>query len=194
LVWGARGARPSLAVAVVPLFALAWADRGGLPGEAAALILSALSCAILGVLLAAVAPARWLKAGIVLMALVDTALVVADLLQAPNNVLNAAHPGAGLPQLQRELFGSAVMGYGDLFVAGTLGAVLAAHRQLQRRAAILTALLALAFNLLFLVVGELPATVPVAAALLLVSSPLGRSHRPHLWRRRRPAGALETGR
>jgi hypothetical protein len=86
------------------------------------------------------------------------------------------------------------MGYGDLFVAGTLGAVLAAHRQLQRRAAILTALLALAFNLLFLVVPELPATVPVAAALLLVSSPLGRSHRPHLWRRRRPAGALETGR
>ena len=90
-------------------------------GDGAALALSAFSCVALGVLLAAVTPPRWLAAGIVAMAVADTALVVSDLLQRPNNALNAAHPPAGLPQLQSAVFGSAVMGYGDLFVAGALG-------------------------------------------------------------------------
>ncbi len=163
-----RGARPALALAVVPLFALAWADRSALAGESAALALSALSCVTLGALLAGVAPARWLKVGIVVMALVDTALVVSDLLQAPNNVLNAAAPAAGLPRLQDEAWGDAVMGYGDLFIAATLGALLAADRVRQRRAAGLAAVLALAFNLLFFWVHELPATVPIAATLLVL--------------------------
>jgi hypothetical protein len=63
-----------------------------------------------------------------------------------------------------------VMGYGDLFVAGVLGALLAvsAGSSLQLRGARLTALLALGFDLLFLLVSELPATVPVALALLLL--------------------------
>ncbi len=158
------------ALLVLPLFALAWADRGGLAGEAAALALSALSCAALGVLLATVTPPRWLAAGIVAMAVADTALVVSDLLQRPNNALNAAHPAAGLPQLQSAVFGSAVMGYGDLFIAGVLGGLLAATvgRPLQLRAAALTAVLALGFDLLFFVLDELPATVPVALALILI--------------------------
>ena len=33
-----RGARPLLAAGAVPLFALAWADRSGLPGEAAGIL------------------------------------------------------------------------------------------------------------------------------------------------------------
>jgi len=167
----ARGARPVLALLVLPLFALAWADRGGVAGEAAALALSALSCVALGVLLAAVTPPRWLGAGIVAMAIADTALVVSDLLQRPNNSLNAAHPVAGLPRLQSAVFGSAVMGYGDLFVAGALGGLLAAGfgRYWQRRGALLTAILALTFDLLFFFVDELPATVPVALALILVT-------------------------
>jgi hypothetical protein len=168
LAWAARGARPPLVILALGLFALAWADRSGLAGEAAALALSALSCATLGVLLAAVAPPRWLKAGIVVMALVDTALVVTDLLQGPNNTLNAAAPAGGLPQLQRAVFGSAVMGYGDLFVAGLLGAVLAVSWPVQRRAAVLAAGLALSFDLLFLVVNELPATVPFAHTRVIV--------------------------
>ncbi|MGP0100533.1 MAG: hypothetical protein ACLPUT_02790 [Solirubrobacteraceae bacterium] len=163
--------RPSLvrALLVLPLFALAWADRGGLAGEGAALALSALSCAALGVLLATVTPPRWLAAGIVAMAVADTALVVSDLLQRPNNALNAAHPVANLPQLQSAVFGSAVMGYGDLFIAGVLGGLLAATvgRSAQLRAAALTAILALGFDLLFFLVDELPATVPVALALIV---------------------------
>jgi hypothetical protein len=155
---------------VAPLFALAWLDRGGLAGEAAALCLSGLSCVALGVLLASVTPPRWLAAGIVAMAVADTTLVVSDLLQRPNNALNAAHPAANLPQLQDAALGSAVMGYGDLFIAGVLGGLLAATvgRRLQLRAAALSAFLALAFDLLFFLVDELPATVPVALALIAV--------------------------
>ncbi len=172
-----------LAVAVVPLFALAWADREGLPGQAAALALSALSCVTLGVLLAAVAPARWLQLGIVVMALVDTGFVISDLLRAPNDVLNAAAPPAGLPRLQSAHFGSALMGYGDFFVAGVFGALLAAAAPRQRRAALLTAALALAFDLLFLAVRELPATVPVALALIVFVLAGRRSAEEHRGRR-----------
>ena len=175
-----RRARPARALLVLPLFALAWADREGLAGEAAGIALSALSCAALGVLLVQVAPLGWLKTGIVLLALADTTLVVAQLLQPANDVLNAAAPGLGLPQLQRALFGSAVMGYGDLFVAGVFGAIVAAEGGRQLAAARLTLLLALAFDLLFLVVDLLPATVPVAAALVLTEL----THRERAARRR----------
>jgi hypothetical protein len=83
-------------------------------------------------------------------------------------VLNAAHPAAGLPRLQSAAFGSAVMGYGDLFVAGAFGGLLAMQlsRRLQLRGAVIVAALALCFDLLFLLVDELPATVPVALALI----------------------------
>ena len=169
-----RGARPWLALLVVPLFALAWADRGGLAGEGAAVALSALSCVTLGVLLTAVAPRGWLKAGIVAMAAVDAYLVGAQLLQPANDVLNAAAPPGHLPQLQRALFGDALMGYGDLFVAGVFGAIVAAERELGLEArgspwrwSLVVLALALAFDLLFLTLDTLPATVPVALALLL---------------------------
>ena len=170
LAWNAHPPRPARALLVPALFALAWVDRGGLAGETAALALSALSCVTLGVLLAAVTPPRWLAAGIVAMAVADTTLVVSDLLQRPNNALNAAHPAAGLPQLQNAVFGSAVMGYGDLFVAGALGGLLAVTvgRATQRRAAALAVALALAFDLLFFLLDELPATVPVALTLIVV--------------------------
>jgi hypothetical protein len=168
LSWVCRSAKPVLGLAVVPLFVLAWKDPTALAGQASALCLSALSCVTLGALLAAVAPARLLKAGIVVMAVIDTILVTSDLLQAPNDVLNAASPGSGLPQLQRVVFGQAVMGYGDIFIAAALGAVLASSWPTQRRTALLSGGLALVFDLLFFVVPELPATVPIAAALIVV--------------------------
>lgn len=160
-----RGARPPLALLVPPLFALAWAARGELAGETAALALSALACVSLGWLLAAVVPGRWLKLGIYAMAAVDAWLVASDLLQGPNAVLNAAAPAADLPRLQLAHFGTAVMGFGDLFVAATLGALLAADRRLQLAAALLAAALGLAFDLLFFAVDQLPATVPIALTL-----------------------------
>jgi hypothetical protein len=171
-----RGGRPRLAFAAVPLFAAAWALKGSLSGEAAALALSSLACIALGWLLVSVAPARWVRAGIYAMAAIDTWLVAGDLLQGPNAVLNTAAPAAGLPRLQLAHFGSAVMGFGDLFIAATLGALLARDRREQLRGALLTACFALAFDLLFFAVDELPSTVPVAVALA-VSELLGRRRR-----------------
>lgn len=179
-----RGATPA-AVALVPLlFVLAWSDRGGFAGHLAATLLTALSCVALGALLGAVTPPRWLAAGIVAMALADSALVISDLLQRPNNALNAAHPAAGLPQLQSAVFGDAVMGYGDLFIAGVLGGLLAAGSRGQVRPAALAAALAMAFDLLFFFVNELPATVPVAVTLIVLE--LSRRRRSA---RRRTAAA-----
>ena len=101
------------------------------------------------------------------MAAIDAWLVGSNLLQEPNAVLNAASPG-GLPRLQLAAFGSAAMGFGDLFVAATLGALLAGDRRLQLTGAALTAIIALAFDLLFFAVDQLPATVPVALALAVL--------------------------
>jgi hypothetical protein len=165
-----RGARPALAPLAIGLFALAWWQRESLVGEGAAVLLSALSCVTLGVLLTAVAPRGWLKLGIVAMAAIDAYLVGSELLQPANDVLNAAAPPAHLPQLQRALFGDALIGYGDLFVAGVFGAIVAAEENAGGRPwqwALGVLVLSLLFDLLFLVVDVLPATVPVALALLL---------------------------
>lgn len=183
LGWAMRGARPWAALAAIPLFVVAWVFKNSLAGGAAAALLSALSCVTLGVLLAAVTPRSWLKVGIVLMAAADSWLVISDLLQAPNASLVAAHPPAGLPQLQSELFGTVSMGYGDLFVAALLGAVLASQWRRQWQAAVLTLAIAAVFDLLFLVISELPATVPVALALIVIEA----YGRVSAVRRRRPS-------
>jgi hypothetical protein len=168
LIWVLRGGRPALALVVVPLFALAWADRGSLGGKTAALVLTALACACLGWLLVSVVPGAWVKLGIYAMAAIDTWLVASDLLQGPNAVLNTASPGAGLPRLQLVSFGSAVMGFGDLFIAAVLGALLARNRRLQLTGAALAACVCIAFDLLFFAVDELPATGPIALTLALL--------------------------
>jgi hypothetical protein len=165
LAWLLRGARWQLTLLVFPLFAVAWAAKGSLSGEAAALALSALACVTLGWLTACVVPARWLKLGIYVMAAVDVYLIAGDLLQGPNAVLNTVSPSADLPRLQLASFGSAVMGFGDLFIAATLGALLAYDRRLQLQGAFLAAVIGLSFDLLFFALDELPATVPIALAL-----------------------------
>ena len=58
------------------------------------------------------------------------------------------------------------MGYGDLFIAGLLGALLAVSLRRQLHGALLAAALALALNLLFFVIDELPATAPIALTLI----------------------------
>ena len=168
-----RGARPWWALLAVPLFAVAWAAEGTFSGHTAATALTALSCTSLGWLLACVVPARWLKLGIYAMAAIDAYLVGTDLLQQPNGVLNAVAPAADLPKLQLIHFGSAVMGYGDVFVAATLGALLAADRRWQLRGALVAAFVGCAFDFLFFTLDTLPATVPIALTLAILE----------LWRR-----------
>jgi hypothetical protein len=165
-----RGARPPLALAAVPLFALAWALPGVLAGEAAATALSGLACIALGWMLAVVVPARWLRLGVYAMAAIDAWLVAGDLLQGPNSVLSVASPAADLPRLQAVHLGSARMGFGDLFVAALVGCLLAADRHRQLEGALLVAVFALLFDLLFFAVDTLPATVPVAVALAVVQA------------------------
>jgi hypothetical protein len=172
-VWLSR--RVGVAAAIV-LFVIAWAAQGTLVGQGSAVAITALSTATLASYLCAVAPTRLLKVAIVVMATLDAYLVFGQLLEAPNNAINAAAPGSGLPQLQVAAFGSALVGYGDLFVAAVLGGVLVT-RAVRGRAALTVLLVSCVFDLLFLVVGTLPATVPVALTLLALElrTRLGRS-------------------
>ena len=172
-----QGARHALALLTVPLFVIACGPFGRLPADVSAVALSALACVALAALLAGCVPVRWLKIGIYAMAIVDAFLVGANLLQGPDNVLNAAAPAGGLPQLQFAQFGSALIGFGDLFIAAVLGAMLVGDRSLQLRTAGIAALLVLAFDLLFFFVAELPATVPIALALALTEIEKNRAAR-----------------
>ena len=201
LAWASRPearVTPSRVVgAVVWTAALFAAGSGhGLVSQTSRSLLSALSCVTLGVLLAAVAPPGWLKLGIVAMAVADVWLVASDLLQQPNTVLVNAQPapllGAPLPRLQSEAFGTVSMGYGDLFIASLLGAVVASEDRSQWPAALLTLGFASVFDLLFFFVNELPATVPVALALVVLEvSDRVPALRPRLgWLRAGPRRAV----
>jgi hypothetical protein len=170
LGWAVRGARPWWAAWVVPLFAVAWAWPSDLAGQTAALALSALSCVSLGVVLVAVAPPLIVRIGVYAMAIADVVLVVADQLQRPSTALGLAHPVAQLPRLQSVVFGSALMGYGDLFIAALVGALLVARPAWQVRAALVVMGLAVIGDLAFLRIHEFPATVPVALGLLIVDA------------------------
>jgi prepilin signal peptidase PulO-like enzyme (type II secretory pathway) len=183
LARGVRWGRRRLALLVVPLFAVAWLGRNDLAGQVAAVVLSVLACVALAVLLTQLAPIRWLKIGILLTALGDVLMIGAHYLQPAQDLLNLATPEFDLPAFQRVLLGGVVMGFGDFFIAALLGAVLAAEgRRYQDRAALLTFGLALVFDLLFIAIPVLPATAPVAIALLVVERRARR--RPEVMLRR----------
>jgi hypothetical protein len=166
LGWAMHGARWWLAPLAVPLLALAWADQDTKVGQLATIALIVGSCVTLGRLLAGAAPLTLLKLGLVAMAVTDSILVFGNQLQAPNAVLVAASPGAGLPQLQSASFGFSGLGYGDFFAAGVLGGILAMERRNQPAAAVAMLLVSLAWDQLFLVVDTIPATVPPAIVLI----------------------------
>jgi hypothetical protein len=166
LGWAMRGARPWLAPLAIPLLALAWADQQTRIGEIATILLIVGSCVTLGRLLAGAAPLWLLKLGLLAMAVSDAILVFGNQLQAPNAVLVAAQPGAGLPQLQSASFHFASLGYGDFFAAAVLGGILAAERRPQLVPAVALLAVSLAWDQLFLVVDTIPATVPPAIVLI----------------------------
>jgi hypothetical protein len=166
LGWAAHGARPWLAFAIVPILAAALAGPDDPLGRAARLVMIVGSCVTAGRLLAGVAPLRYAKAGVVAMAVVDAVFIFGDLWGEQNATFNAAAPAAGLPRLQVADVGPVSTDYGDYFVAGLVGAILAAERRPQALAAVATLAAAEAFNQLFLVVDSLPGTVPPAAVLL----------------------------
>ena len=188
LGWAARGARPWLAVLAAPLLALAWAVPDTRIGQTATTLLILGSAITVGRLLAGGAPLTLLKAGVIAMAAVDAYLVFSGQLEAPNNVLVAAEPGLGLPQLQSASFGRAGLGYGDFFAAAVVGGILAAERAPQLFPAVAMLAISLAWDQLFLVYDVLPATIP--PAIVLVGVEIWRARRAP--RREPPSEALPS--
>jgi hypothetical protein len=97
---------------------------------------------------------------------IDSVFIFGDFFGEQNATFNAAVPAAGLPRLQVAEIGHTATDYGDFFVAGLVGAILAAERRPQALAALATLVAAEAWNQLFLVVDSLPGTVPPAVVLL----------------------------
>jgi hypothetical protein len=166
LGWAAHGARPWLALAVLPLLAAALAAPDDPLGRVARLLLIVGSCVTVGRLLAGGTPLLLLKAGVVAMAVIDAVFIFGDLWGEQNAAFNAAAPAAGLPRLQVADIGDVSTDYGDYFVAGLVGAILAVERRPQALAATATLVAAEAWNQLFLVVDSLPGTIPPTAVLL----------------------------
>ena len=169
----ARGWRLPLpgALAVPPLYALAWLRPGTLAGEAAGVALIAGACLATTAVVAALAPARWLTLGLVLLVLADVVLVWGDRQVGPTmNALSAARPPLlgrrPLPSLQQVQFGSVTMGWLDLAAPALLG--LLVHRRLRASAA--TGLAAGAWGLLLLATSPIAATPPVLAGLVAGST------------------------
>jgi hypothetical protein len=187
--WAMRGGRPWLSVLVVPLVVLAWALPDDRLGQAAGVTLIVGSAVTLGRLLAGAAPLTFLKVGVVAMATVDAVLVFSHNLQAPNSLLVAASPGLGLPRLQSASFGTAGLGYGDVFAAAVVGGILAAERAPQLAAAVAMVVVTLAWEQLHLVSDVLPRTVPPALVLIGFEA-----YRRRVRRRPRLSSAKRAGR
>ena len=167
LIAAARTGRIALAL-MLAMLVVTLRDGHSLAGQVAALGMIAASCTVLGALLVEVTPPRWLGAGIAATAAVDLVLVASGLLAPATLALDSAGVTESLPQLQRVELGPLTMGYADLFLPALVGALLATQVRTRRWVALLTLCFALAAGSLFLVTDRLPATVPVALALLVV--------------------------
>jgi len=166
LGWAAHGARPWLALAVVPLLGVAITVPDDPSGRVARLLLIVGSCVTLGRLLAGGTPLLFLKLGVVAMTVIDAVFIFGDLWGDQNATFNAAAPAEDLPRLQVADIGDVSTDYGDYFISGLVGGILAAERRNQALAAVATLVALEAFNQLFLVVDSLPGTVPPTAVML----------------------------
>jgi hypothetical protein len=156
-----------LALATPVLYVIAWqAADDSRWAEAAANGLIIGAAATFAWLTGLVAPRRALIAGILVATAVDVYQVLAEDVQPVSQALTAAQPAADLPRLQEVVWGTASMGWGDVFLGALLGIVVArSSRLVLWTAAISCFVLHLAWGLLFHVLDVLPGTVPVAAAL-----------------------------
>jgi MYXO-CTERM domain-containing protein len=172
----ARGGRPARALVVVPLLALA-ALQVGVAGEVAVLMLVMLSCVALGSLLAACAGVRELVVAALLVAVLDLVLMQAGGIRIATAALLDAHI-EHLPDFAQPVLGRMTIGYGDFFVAALAGAIAARQPSHQTLVALATTAFALAQYALSTEGDLLPATAPVAVAMLVAALATR-------WRRRR---------
>jgi hypothetical protein len=162
------------AVAAVALLAavavvVGLCQRHDAAGGCARTVAIACACSLLATLLAGVAPPAALRVGLVALVALDVVLVIAGSVSRTSDTLHEAVPPHGLPSFQDATIGPATMGYGDLFGAAVLGALLTAEGRSRVRPALVVLVAALAFGLLLTVFDELPATVPLLAGLAVAS-------------------------
>jgi hypothetical protein len=160
-----RRRRALVACVAVAAVALGLGLQHGVAGEAARVVAIACACSVLATLLAGVAPTSALRVGLIALVALDVILVASGGVATTSNALHQVAPPAGLPSFQDATLGPAVMGYGDLFGAAVLGAILTGEGRLRGRAAAAVLVSALAFGLLLTVFSTLPATVPLLAGL-----------------------------
>src|SRR4051812_8503718 len=155
------------AVLLVPL-ALAMVAMActGLAQEVAASMLTALGCLTLGAALVRLTPPRALQLGILSMAAIDVLLLAAGIGQPAAALLGDALGGVH-PTFHRAELGPITTDYPDLVLAAVLGGIFAG-RPIQRRAAVLVAVLAAAYGGLLTIADVVPATVPLVVALVVV--------------------------
>ncbi len=154
-------------------------------------VVTALGCLALGAILVRLVPRSWLPWGVLSMCVVDIVLLGLGIGEPAGALMAGAASHIHAPALNQASIGPITTDYPDLILAAVLGSSLGGGR-LQRRAAVLVAVLAAAYGMLLPLAGALPATVPIAVAFVLIS---GRPRRPR-WPRRRhgsargPAGVL----
>jgi hypothetical protein len=175
LGWAMHGARPWMAVLTVPLLTAALVAPDDPLGRASRLAMIVGSVVTAGRLLAGAAPLTLLKVGVIAMATIDAVFIFGDFFGEQNAQFNAAAPAGELPRLQVADVGDVSTDYGDYFIAGLVGGILAVERAPQALAALMSLAAAELFNQLFLVVDSLPGTVPPCAVLLA----------SEIWHRRR---------
>jgi hypothetical protein len=192
LAWAMRFRHLALVPFVAVLFAVAWVNSHGPAGEAAGLVLVGLSAVALAVLVVGILPTTVAKIGICVWAAVDLSVALAHHLEEASRPIFQATPVVGPAhlQFQRVVLGSSSMEYADLFVAAALGAVLAVEGRRRGLASLLVAVFAAGSSLFFLVTDTLPATVPIALALLVEELRAQRAR----WRNRASLGQAETAR
>ena len=158
-----------LAALLAPaLYVVAWQAPGTRWADVASLILIVAACGTLAVLTGLVAP-RWaLALGIVVAAVVDVVQILNQDVQPVAQALSLATPPSGLPRLQEARYAGATMGWGDVYLAALLGVVIGTARRRRVAGVLLVTLAATAWGFLFLVLDTIPATVPVAVALLVL--------------------------
>jgi hypothetical protein len=173
-------ATPILACAGIVAFRIRWlallapvayliAWRGsGRPVDIATDFLIAGACATLAWLTGMIATRGALAVGILIATAVDVyQVLVTKQVQPVAQELEKAVPVEHLPRLQQAIWAGASMGWGDVYLAGLLGVVLAlSARRIRIEAACVVFVAGLVVGFGFAVLDTLPATVPVSVALL----------------------------
>jgi hypothetical protein len=172
--WAARWRLAAVPVAVAAvMYVVAW-QGSGRAAEVAGVVLIGAACLAIAALVAAVAPARQLALGLVILVALDTYLVWGNRQVEPVTValqhvhlprLGVAHHSHPLPSLQQVTLGNSTMGWLDFLAPALLGALLGRRLRWRLGAAAVMAAAAFAWGLLLLVTSPIPATVPVLAAL-----------------------------